>query len=128
MFHYNFIFIFLHIMKTLSLSLRAHMDALREMPPTATMTHRDFPFFCLSFSPQILSGNTNTYSEVENVLQPIIFASKIRIYPYSQYDRTVCLRAEIIGCEWDGKFKGKGSVLLCHTWMFWRRISRSKTF
>ncbi|EDS35367.1 discoidin domain receptor [Culex quinquefasciatus] len=50
---------------------------------------------------EILSGNTNTYSEVENVLQPIIFASKIRIYPYSQYDRTVCLRAEIIGCEWD---------------------------
>ncbi|XP_055636349.1 discoidin domain-containing receptor 2 isoform X1 [Toxorhynchites rutilus septentrionalis] len=50
---------------------------------------------------EILSGNTNTYSEVENILQPIIYASKIRIYPYSQYDRTVCLRAEIIGCEWD---------------------------
>uniref|UniRef100_A0A182UCV1 F5/8 type C domain-containing protein n=1 Tax=Anopheles melas TaxID=34690 RepID=A0A182UCV1_9DIPT len=52
---------------------------------------------------EILSGNINTYSEVEQALQPIIFASKIRIYPYSQYDRTVCLRAEIIGCEWEGE-------------------------
>ncbi|XP_049531492.1 discoidin domain-containing receptor tyrosine kinase B isoform X1 [Anopheles darlingi] len=50
---------------------------------------------------EILTGNINTYSEVEQVLQPIIFATKIRIYPYSLYDRTVCLRAEIIGCEWE---------------------------
>lgn len=38
-------------------------------------------------------------------MQPIIFASKIRIYPYGQYDRTVCLRAEIVGCPWEGKFQ-----------------------
>ncbi|XP_036678481.3 uncharacterized protein smal isoform X1 [Drosophila suzukii] len=50
---------------------------------------------------EILPGNINTYSEVENALQPIIFASKIRIYPYGQYDRTVCLRIEIVGCPWD---------------------------
>ncbi|XP_036321548.1 uncharacterized protein LOC118735725 [Rhagoletis pomonella] len=50
---------------------------------------------------EILPGNINTYSEVENLLQPIIFASKIRIYPYGQYDRTVCLRAEIVGCPWE---------------------------
>ncbi|XP_037731519.1 uncharacterized protein LOC119562399 isoform X1 [Drosophila subpulchrella] len=50
---------------------------------------------------EILPGNINTYSEVENALQPIIFASKIRIYPYGQYDRTVCLRVEIVGCPWD---------------------------
>lgn len=41
---------------------------------------------------------------MENVLQPIIFASKVRIYPYSQYDRTVCLRAEVVGCVYDGEF------------------------
>jgi hypothetical protein len=41
---------------------------------------------------------------VENALQPIIMAQKVRIYPYSQYDRTVCLRAELIGCIWDGEF------------------------
>ncbi|KAI9585345.1 hypothetical protein GQX74_001192 [Glossina fuscipes] len=52
---------------------------------------------------EILPGNINTYSEVENTLQPIIFASKMRIYPYGQYDRTVCLRAEIVGCTWDGE-------------------------
>ncbi|XP_055385596.1 discoidin domain-containing receptor 2-like isoform X2 [Condylostylus longicornis] len=50
---------------------------------------------------EVLTGNINTYSEIENTLQPIIFASKIRIYPYSQYDRTVCLRAEIVGCPWE---------------------------
>ncbi|KAH8298163.1 hypothetical protein KR018_010084 [Drosophila ironensis] len=50
---------------------------------------------------EILPGNINTYSEVENALQPIIFASKIRIYPYGQYDRTVCMRAEIVGCPWE---------------------------
>lgn len=57
----------------------------------------------IQLTPQILPGNINTYSEVENALQPIIFASKIRIYPYGQYDRTVCLRAEIVGCPWEGK-------------------------
>lgn len=41
---------------------------------------------------------------MENVLQPIIFASKVRLYPYSQYDRTVCLRAEVVGCVYDGEF------------------------
>ncbi|XP_055299396.1 discoidin domain-containing receptor 2-like, partial [Sitodiplosis mosellana] len=49
---------------------------------------------------EILTGNINTYSEVENILQPIIIASKVRIYPYSQYDRTVCLRVELVGCPW----------------------------
>lgn len=34
----------------------------------------------------------------------MIFASKIRIYPYSQYDRTVCLRVEIFGCPWEGNY------------------------
>uniref|UniRef100_A0A336ML21 CSON000813 protein n=1 Tax=Culicoides sonorensis TaxID=179676 RepID=A0A336ML21_CULSO len=50
---------------------------------------------------EILQGNLNTYSEVENDLQQIIFATKIRLYPYSQYDRTVCMRTEIIGCQWE---------------------------
>ncbi|EDW54489.1 GM18613 [Drosophila sechellia] len=59
---------------------------------------------------EILPGNINTYSEVENALQPIIFASKIRIYPYGQYDRTVCLRAEIVGCPWE-----EGIVSLQHS-------------
>lgn len=56
-----------------------------------------------SLRQQILTANINTYSEVENALQPIIMAQKVRIYPYSQYDRTVCLRAELIGCISDGE-------------------------
>lgn len=62
-------------------------------------------FLSVVCSLQILTGNINTYSEVENILQPIIFASKIRLYPYSQYDRTVCLRVEVVGCIWDGEYK-----------------------
>jgi hypothetical protein len=58
----------------------------------------------LFFFIQILTGNINTYSEVERELQPIIIAQKVRIYPYSQYDRTVCLRAELIGCPFDGEY------------------------
>lgn len=56
-------------------------------------------------SPQILTGNMNTYSEVENRLYPVIIGSKVRVYPYSQYDRTVCLRIELVGCPWNGELK-----------------------
>jgi discoidin domain receptor family protein 2 len=52
----------------------------------------------------MLTGNINTYSEVENELQPTIVAQKVRIYPYSQYDRTICLRVELLGCIWEGEF------------------------
>lgn len=52
----------------------------------------------------------NTYSEVENVLQPVVFATKIRIYPYNQYERTVCLRVEVVGCPTDGELRnGSGN-------------------
>ena len=72
--------------------------------------HIYFSFFSVSlyffrYVKQILTGNINTYSEVENELHPIIVGQKIRIYPYSKYDRTVCLRAELLGCQWDGKLK-----------------------
>lgn len=73
-------------------------------PPTHTPRHTHTAGALITFYFQILPGNINTYSEVENVLQPSIFASKVRIYPYSQYDRTVCLRAEIVGCAWEGEF------------------------
>lgn len=74
-------------------------------------------FLRLSFQ-QILTANINTYSEVENALQPIIMAQKVRIYPYSQYDRTVCLRAELIGCIWDGEFCFVFRFFFCVS-LFW---------
>ncbi|VVC94329.1 unnamed protein product [Leptidea sinapis] len=47
-----------------------------------------------------LSGNTNTYLEKKNQLDPPIWASKIRFIPYSSHRRTVCMRVELYGCYW----------------------------
>ncbi|CAG5039229.1 unnamed protein product [Parnassius apollo] len=49
---------------------------------------------------EILSGNTNTYLEKKNHLEPPIWASKIRFIPYSSHRRTVCMRVELYGCYW----------------------------
>jgi len=47
----------------------------------------------------ILSGNTDTYTVKKNRLDlPIVGASVIRIVPFSQHLRTVCLRFELHGC------------------------------
>eukprot|EP00092_Neocalanus_flemingeri_P009618 GFUD01010354.1.p1 GENE.GFUD01010354.1~~GFUD01010354.1.p1 ORF type:complete len:424 (+),score=128.92 GFUD01010354.1:116-1387(+) len=53
----------------------------------------------------LLRANTNTYQAVEHVLQasPVI-ASKVRILPFSHHPRTVCLRVEVKGCQYVGKF------------------------
>lgn len=60
--------------------------------------------FRLLFSAlQILPGNSNTYAVANNTLTPAIFASKIRILPYSEHPRTVCLRLELIGCDFKGE-------------------------
>ncbi|KAG8230054.1 hypothetical protein J437_LFUL000890 [Ladona fulva] len=49
---------------------------------------------------KLLPGNTDTYSVVEQVLDPPLLATRIRFVPYSLHLRTVCLRAELIGCRW----------------------------
>ncbi|XP_072930702.1 discoidin domain-containing receptor 2 isoform X1 [Epargyreus clarus] len=49
---------------------------------------------------EILSGNTNTYLEKKNHLEPPIWASKVRFIPYSSHRRTVCMRVELYGCFW----------------------------
>nr|CAI5864945.1 unnamed protein product [Callosobruchus analis] len=49
---------------------------------------------------QLLTGNTDTYSIVEQKLDLPVIASKIRFLPYSDHVRTVCMRVEILGCEW----------------------------
>ena len=51
----------------------------------------------------ILEGNTDTYSIKYNKLEPPIeCANLIRLVPYSQHVRTVCLRAELFGCPCEG--------------------------
>lgn len=49
---------------------------------------------------EVLPGNTNTYLEKKNHLEPPIWASKIRFIPSSSHRRTVCMRVEIYGCYW----------------------------
>ncbi|XP_026809567.1 discoidin domain-containing receptor 2-like [Rhopalosiphum maidis] len=50
---------------------------------------------------QIMSGNTDTSTVVLHHLLPPVYASQVRILPYSVHRRTVCLRAEIRGCPSD---------------------------
>ncbi|KAJ8972944.1 hypothetical protein NQ317_004153 [Molorchus minor] len=49
---------------------------------------------------ELINGNINTYLESKTQLDPPIWASKIRFFPYSSHKRTVCLRVEIYGCKW----------------------------
>ncbi|XP_049771029.1 discoidin domain-containing receptor 2-like [Schistocerca cancellata] len=51
---------------------------------------------------QILSGNSDTATVVTHRLLPAIFASQLRVLPYSVHRRTVCLRMEVSGCPATG--------------------------
>lgn len=52
----------------------------------------------------MLEGNTNTYTVVEQKVDPILVASKVRFIPYSTHVRTVCMRVDLLGCPWHGKY------------------------
>ena len=52
----------------------------------------------------VFPANTNTYSVVENALDPPALASRIRIVPFSRHQRTVCMRIELKGCPYSGEF------------------------
>ena len=54
--------------------------------------------FCL----QILHGNSDTFNVATNSLNPPLIASAIRILPYSNHSRTVCLRLGLVGCPFEG--------------------------
>ncbi|XP_046671371.1 discoidin domain-containing receptor tyrosine kinase B-like [Homalodisca vitripennis] len=51
---------------------------------------------------KILTGNSDTSSVVSHRLMPPLFASQVRIIPYSVHRRTVCLRLELRGCAHHG--------------------------
>ena len=69
---------------------------------------------------QILPGNTNTYAVANNSLSPPIFASKIRLLPHSDHQRTVCLRVELVGCRFLGKNpKSSGHAFSLNPGLFW---------
>ncbi|XP_068918044.1 discoidin domain-containing receptor 2 [Tenebrio molitor] len=50
---------------------------------------------------ELLPGNTNTFTIVDQKLDPPVIASKIRFLPYSDHVRTVCMRTELVGCKWE---------------------------
>lgn len=53
----------------------------------------------------LLHGNINTFDVKRNVFDvPIVGANMVRIVPFSQYLRTVCLRFELFGCPFEGTF------------------------
>ncbi|XP_057663991.1 discoidin domain-containing receptor 2-like [Diorhabda carinulata] len=49
---------------------------------------------------EVITGNINPYLEAKRELDPPIWASKFRFYPYSYHKRTVCMRVELYGCQW----------------------------
>ena len=51
-----------------------------------------------------MPGNENTYTVVNNTLDPPIFAQKIRLMPFSEHPRTPCVRLEYMGCPFKGTF------------------------
>lgn len=53
---------------------------------------------------QVILGNENTYEVVLKDLGPPIIARMVRFYPLADRMMSVCLRVELYGCLWSGKF------------------------
>ncbi|ODM98888.1 Discoidin domain-containing receptor 2 [Orchesella cincta] len=51
---------------------------------------------------EVMKGNINTYLAEKSELNPPIYASKLRIIPFSRHRRTVCMRSEVYGCIYKG--------------------------
>jgi len=47
----------------------------------------------------VMTGNTDTYSVVKVTLDTPIVTKRLRVIPYSYYQRSVCIRLEIHGCQ-----------------------------
>ncbi|CAG0922989.1 unnamed protein product, partial [Notodromas monacha] len=54
----------------------------------------------VGFPRPTFEGNDNTYLRKKNVINPPFMATKIRIRPYSNHQRTVCMRVEFYGCNY----------------------------
>jgi discoidin domain receptor family protein 2 len=71
----------------------------------------------------MIPGNTNTYTVVEQRLDPPVLATKIRVVPYSEHVRTVCMRVELVGYRWQGKYH----LFLCpHVYSDWVLVFDSR--
>ena len=52
---------------------------------------------------QIFYGNINTYEIEKTTLNPSFIAEKIRFIPYNRKPKTICMRVEVLGCNYTGK-------------------------
>lgn len=63
------------------------------------------------FDLQVIEGNRNAYDIVLKDLEPPIIARYVRFMPVTDHSMNVCMRVELYGCEWLGKWwirwKGK---------------------
>ncbi|XP_049762507.1 discoidin domain-containing receptor 2-like isoform X1 [Schistocerca cancellata] len=48
---------------------------------------------------KVLVGNGDTTTVVERRLQPPVIATRVRVVPFSEHMRTVCVRLELVGCK-----------------------------
>ena len=53
---------------------------------------------------QVFNGSRDTITPVYQSFSPPISASQIRVVPFSQHPRVVCLRLELHGCRESSKF------------------------
>ena len=47
----------------------------------------------------VMTANTDTYSVAEVKMVTPVLTDRIRVIPYSHYQRSVCLRVEVMGCK-----------------------------
>jgi len=52
----------------------------------------------------VIPANVNTFQVVQYNLSRVVVASKVRIIPWSSHPRTVCMRVELKGCLYPGRF------------------------
>lgn len=57
---------------------------------------------------QVIQGNVDTYDVVLKDLRPPIIARFIRVMPVTKVPMTVCMRVELYGCVWYGKYQFYG--------------------
>ena len=86
--------------------------------------HRKCNYFFWLSQFQILPGNSNTYAGANNTLNPAIFASKIRLIPYSDHPRTVCLRIELVGCIFQGKIHVRQGIKCIYKCIDTEKVSK----
>lgn len=80
---------------------RTYKDA--KAAPFLPVFPSDPRLLCLHCA-QVLDGNTNPYDIVLKDLEPPIIARFVRFIPVTDHSMNVCLRVELYGCVWLGKW------------------------